>query len=169
MRLHPLEPQDADLHYRGFSALLPRAASAPHLFDYETVNVGARFRDMKGRFTRHGPVTPLLLAADDRYVVMNAGDEMTVRFSARTLPPLAPGWSRTWLLYTDGWVKDGDIHTAHSASVEPLPYHGMRAYPDVPAHRYPAARNREYLERYQTREVDDRPFREALLPTGPES
>jgi hypothetical protein len=168
-RRHRLEPDDAHLHYRGFSALLPRADSAPHLFDYEAVTVAPRFRDMRGRFTRFGPVRPLLDAADDRYVVMNAGDEMTVRFSTRALPRLAPGWSRTWLLYTDGWVKDGDIHTAHSRSVEPLPYHGMRAYPDRPSHRYPADRNREYLVRYQTRDVDDRPFREALmLRSGPD-
>jgi tetratricopeptide (TPR) repeat protein len=163
-RLQALAPEDARLHYRGFSAPLPRPDSAPHLFDYEAVSVAPRFRDMQGRFTRYGPVTPLLQAADDRYVVMNAGDEMTVRFSTRALPPLPAGWSRSWLLYTDGWVKDGDIHTARSASVEPLPYHGMLAYPDVPAHRYPAARNREYLERHQTRQVDARPFREVLMP-----
>lgn len=162
-RRHRLEPDDAHLHYRGFSALRPRGDSAPHLFDYEAVTVAPRFRDMSGRFTRFGPVRPLLEAADDRYVVMNAGDEMTVRFSTRSLPPPAPGWSRTWLLYTDGWVKDGDIHTAHSNRVDPLPYHGMRAYPDIPSHRYPADRNREYLEGYQSREVDDRPFRKALM------
>jgi hypothetical protein len=163
-RRHRVEPDDAHLHYRGFSALLPRADSAPHLFDYEAVTVGPRFRDMSGRFTRFGPVRPLLEAPDDRYVVMNAGDEMTVRFPTAALPPLAPGWSRTWLLYTDGWVKDGDIHTAHSRSVDPLPYHGMRAYPDLPSHLYPAARNSDYLELYQTRPVDDRPFRDALRP-----
>jgi hypothetical protein len=40
----------------------------------------------------------------------------------------------------------------------------MRAYPDLPSHLYPAARNADYLELYQTRPVDDRPFREALRP-----
>jgi hypothetical protein len=158
-----LEPRQADLHYRGYSRLYRESSSGPHLFDYSTVGVGPRFRDMRGFFTRYGPVTELLEGEDDRYVVMNAGDEMTVRFDAARLPPLRPGWRRDFVLYTDGWVKDGDIHTAFSQSVEPLPYHGMGAYPANPEHSYPDDReHREYLERYQTRGVSDRPFRESL-------
>jgi hypothetical protein len=158
-----LDPRRADLHYRGYSRLYRDSPSGPHLFDYSTVGVGPRFRDMRGSFTRYGPVTELLEEEDDRYVVMNAGDEMTVRFDATRLPPLPSGWRRDFMLYTDGWVKDGDIHTAFSQSVEPLPYHGMEAYPAHPEHSYPDDREyREYLSRYQTRGVSDRPFRESL-------
>lgn len=162
-RITALEPVAADLHYRGYSRLYRDGPSGPHLFDYSTVSVEARFRDMRGRFTRYGEVGELLLAADDRYVVMNAGDELTVRFDATRLPPLPPGWVRDWVVHTEGWVKDADIHTIHSQTVAPLPYHGMVSYPDRPVHRYPDdAALRDYLERYQTRAVDDRPFREAL-------
>jgi hypothetical protein len=152
----------ADLHYRGYSRLYRRSPSSPHWFDYQTVSVEPRFRDMRGAFTRFGPVGELLDTADDRYVVMNAGDELTLRFAASALPPLAPGWRRDWVLYSDGWVKDADIHTAHSQTVEPLPYHGMAAYPDVP-HRFPdTAAHRAWQRDYQTRQVDDTPFRRRL-------
>jgi len=158
-----LEPKAADLHYRGYSRLYRDSPTGPHLFEYAQVSVAPRFRDLVGRYTRWGPVEELLRSADNRYAVMNAGDEMTIVYDARNLPPLPAGWRRDYVLYTDGWVKDGDLNTERSQTVEPLPYHGMSAYPDIPEHRYPQTlEQREYLERYQTREVDDRPFREAV-------
>jgi tetratricopeptide (TPR) repeat protein len=163
-----LEASFSNLHYRGFSAPAPRSLSEPHLFDYARVSTGPRFRDMGGQFTRFGEVDSLLTDEDDRYVVMNAGDELSVRFDAGGLPPLRDGWRRDYILYTDGWVKDADINTAHSGTVEPLPYHGMEAYPDQPSHGYPdTLEHREYRARYQTRRVTDRPFRDALKQEAP--
>ncbi|MGD8376444.1 MAG: ASPIC/UnbV domain-containing protein, partial [Acidobacteriota bacterium] len=162
-----LEPAGGNLHYRGYSRLFRDSATGPHLFDYGEVRTGYRFRDMTGAFTRYGDVTELLEAEDDRYVVLNAGDELTVVFPAGALPPVPAGWVRDWSLYTDGWVKDADINTAFSASVGPLPYHGMNAYPDEPRHRYPSdPEHLRYLTHYQTRWVTDEPFRDALKP-GP--
>jgi hypothetical protein len=161
--LTTLEPENADLHYRGYSRLHRSSASSPHLFDYGDVTHGPRFRDMRGAFTRYGRVTDLLHGEDDRYVVMNAGDEMTVRFDASGLPPVASGWRRDWILYTDGWVKDADIHTAYSQTVEPLPYHGQDGYPGRSGHDYPSTpEHRRYLENYQTRQISDQAFRDAL-------
>jgi hypothetical protein len=157
-----LEPRVADLHARGYSRQRPRSDSAPHLFDYSRVSTGPRFRDMSGLFTRYGPVTELLAAEDDMYAVMNAGDELTVRYDASALPPLPAGWRRDWILYTDGWVKDADVNTAGSQTVGPLPFHAQRAYPD-PTLGYPDdAEHRRFLELFQTRRVDDKPFRNAL-------
>jgi tetratricopeptide (TPR) repeat protein len=164
-----LEPRLADLHQRGFSRLYRTADSAPHLFDYETVSTGPRFRDLAGLYTRFGPVTELLAAADDRYAVMNAGDELTIRYPADELPELPAGWRRDYVLYTDGWVKDGDIHTAHSQTVEPLPYHSMNAYPNLPRHDFPRDPEHEaWLTEFQTRQVDDQPFRHLLQGHDPE-
>ncbi|MGH9464224.1 MAG: FG-GAP-like repeat-containing protein, partial [Thermoanaerobaculia bacterium] len=158
-RITALDPVAADLHYRGYSRLVRESPTGPHLFEYETVEVEPRFRDMRGRFTRFGPVTPLLAAEDDQSVVMNAGDELTVRYDATKLPPLPAGWRRDWVLYTDGWVKDADLHTRASQTVEPLPYHAMTAYPGEP-HRFPAtSAHQRYLATYQTRAIDDRAFR----------
>jgi hypothetical protein len=143
--------------------MIRRSPSDPHLFDYSQVDTRPRFRDLEGDYTRFGPVETLLTGADDRYVVMNAGDEMTVRFDARDLPEIPEGWRRDWILFTDGWVKDGDIHTSHSQTVEPLPYHGMSSYPDTPEHAYPDTKvHREYRQRFQTRAVTDAPFRSGL-------
>jgi hypothetical protein len=158
-----LEAAATDLHYRGYSRLYRGQANGPHLFDYSKVTRGPRFRDMEGMFTRYGPVTELLHGEDDRYVVMNAGDELSVRFDTSSLPTIPDGWRRDWILYTDGWVKDADIHTAFSQTVEPLPYHGQDGYPARSGHQYPeSSAHRRFLDTYQTREVSGRAFRDAL-------
>jgi len=160
-----LSPSRAELHYRGFSRLYRESESGPHLFDYADVSTAPRFRDLGGLYTRFGEVGDLVRAADDRYVVMNAGDELTLRYPVAALPPLPAGWRRDYVLFTDGWVKDGDINTVRSQSVEPLPYHGMKAYPDAGKHRFPdTAEHRRWRAEYQTRRVDDRAFRDIVRP-----
>ena len=84
---------------------------------------------MKGKYTRYGPVEKLLARADDQLVVMATGDEITVRFNARGLPPLKPGWKRDFFLYTHGWAKDGEPNTAFAWTVQPLPFRKMANYP----------------------------------------
>jgi len=116
---------------------------------------------MSGAFTRYGPVEELLAHEDDRYMIMNAGDELTVRFNASRLPPLPAGWRRDYVLYTDGWVKDADLHTAFSQSVEPLPYHGMPAYTAAESRGFPVPKE-ELLTRVHTRKTTDKLFRDAL-------
>ena len=66
---------------------------------------------------------------DDRYVIMNAGDEL--RFSFPAPPAPTEGWTRDFVLIGDGWVKDGDYNTTFSKTVLPLPAHGHPDY-DVP-------------------------------------
>ena len=162
-KLTRLDPASADLHYRGFSRLYRESPSGPHLFDYGHTEVEPAFPPMTGRHTRYGAVDELVRAEDDRYVVMAPGDELTVRYDATSLPILAEGLSRSVVLYSDGWVKDADLNTRDSTTVEPLPYHAMRAYPDAGGHRYPDdAAHRRFLESFQTRQLDDRAFREAL-------
>jgi cytochrome c-type biogenesis protein CcmH/NrfG len=159
-RVTRLDPNLADLHERGYSKLYRESADGPHLFDYRQVQTGPRFRDLAGFYTRFGEVTELLLGTDSRSVVMNAGDELTVRYDATALPRLPTGWVRDWVLATDGWVKDGDINTTAGQTVAPLPYHGMTAYPDAPGHRPPDdAEFRRYLAEYQTRWEDGGGFR----------
>lgn len=150
-----LEPRSAELHYRGYSRLYRESPTGPHLFDYSKVETGPRFRDMRGSFTRYGPVTELLRSEDDDYVIMNAGDEMTLVFDTGHLPDLPEGWLRQYVLYSDGWVKDADLHTAFSQTVAPLPFHGMGGYP---AHDPKVVT----ASSYQTREVSDTAFRDAL-------
>ena len=149
-----LSPERADLHHRGFSKMYRPTPHAPHLFDYDEVTTTGQWRDLRGHYTRFGDVTPLLQSVDDMYVIMNAGDEMTVEFDAGKLPPLQDGWVRGFILYSDGWDKDGDINTLHSQSVEPLPFHGMSAYPYPDGESYPSDPEhlRHQLE-YNTRRI----------------
>ena len=152
-----LNPGSADLHYRGFSEMYRPNAHAPHLFDYEKVTTDAQWRDLAGYYTRYGDVNPLLQEVDDMYVILNAGDEITVEFDASRLPALKPGWVRDFILYSDGWDKDGDINTLTSKTVEPLPFHGMSAYPYPDTERYPDDEvHRRYRLEYNTRRVEHR-------------
>ena len=154
MKVTELNPDSADLHYRGFSEMYRPNPHAPHLFDYEKVTKAGQWRDLEGFYTRFGDVNSLLQEVDDMYVILNAGDEITVEFDASRLPPLDDGWTRDFILYSDGWDKDGDINTLTSQTVTPLPFHGMSKYPYPKTEHYPddEAHQRYRLE-YNTRRV----------------
>ena len=157
MEVTTLNPDSADLHYRGFSEMYRPNPHAPHLFDYQKVTKAAQWRDLAGFYTRYGDVAPLLQEVDDMYVILNAGDEITVEFDASRLPTLKAGWVRDFILYSDGWDKDGDINTLTSQTVEPLPFHGMSAYPYPDDEHYPNdAAHRQYQLKYNTRRVEHR-------------
>ena len=62
------------------------------------------------------------------------------------------GWARSFVFYANGWVKDGDLNTKFSETVEPLPFHGMSGYPYSAGEHYPdTAAHRDYLQTYNTR------------------
>lgn len=128
LNIHVLAPTAADIRWRGFSAL-QRGADGFETFDYATVASDSNWNQHRGSYTRYGPVGELLGSADDRLVIVGTGDEVSVRF-LDDLPPLPEGWQRDWLLYLNGWVKDGDPNTVGGERVEPLPYHAMEAYRD---------------------------------------
>lgn len=163
-----LSPVTATLRYRGFSKMYRNSPFGPHLFDYAEVSTEPRWRDLEGRYTRYGDVQPLLSDSDNQYVIMNAGDEMQLTFDATHAPALPAGWKRSFILYSNGWLKDGDLNTAHGKTVEPLPFIGMSRYPYGPNESYPMTdANRHYLDTYNTRIVTQQAFR-ALLKPGTE-
>ena len=147
-----LAPVSGLLHYRGFSRMYRRGGRyGPHWFDYDSVTQESPWRPITGAATRFGDVRLVLDASDDQYVIMLPGDEVTVEFAA---PAAAPpvGWKRDFLLYSDGWIKDSDLNTAHGTTIEPLPYHAITSYPYAPGDRYPADSARQrYQREYNTR------------------
>ena len=155
----------ADLHYRGFSHTYRKGSRyGPHWFDYDSVMIGPRWRDLTGNYTRYGDVLPLLNKTDDKYVIMNAGDEISIEFKADHLSDLPVGWKRDFLIHSVGWVKDGDLNTATGKTVEPLPFHGMTAYPYPEDEFYPSdPEHREYLMKYNTRKVSGKDFTKTFL------
>ena len=73
---------------------------------------------------------PLLEQVDDRYVIMNAGDEMVLQFPEIDSP--GSNLKRDFVLIGDGWVKDGDYNTTFSTTLRPLPSHGDPTYDELP-------------------------------------
>jgi tetratricopeptide (TPR) repeat protein len=154
MQLTRLIPAVADLRWRGFSLEHSPDGRQPLSYDYKQVSFTSPWKVMTGRYTREGDVRELLLASDDMFVISRPGDEMSLSFAADKLRPLPRGWTRTFLLYADGFSKEMDINSASPDQVGPLPFHGMSKYPYTWPERYPLTeRRRRYLETYNTRIV----------------
>jgi Tfp pilus assembly protein PilF len=154
-----LEPSDADLHYRGYSSISRPDSGAPEVPDYNNlVSTKQRWRDLIGYYTRYGDVRELLTQIDDRYVIVNSGDEMSLRFPEQPAPPA--GWLRDYVVIGDGWIKDGDFNSTFSKTVLPLPYHAKQQYitrpgsleDELPYRQHPEDW-RNYHTRYMTPEV----------------
>jgi tetratricopeptide (TPR) repeat protein len=150
-RVTELPVARADLHYRGFSRMTSDELGFER-FDYADVSPTGSWNQPEGMLTRYGDVTPLLARPDDMYVIFGPGDELSMRFSTAALPPLPEGWTRDFIFYADGWVKDGDLNTKFSETVTPLPFHGMSCYPYPDSESYPETPDLlRYLRTYNTR------------------
>jgi Tfp pilus assembly protein PilF len=163
-----LDPLSAALRWRGFSRETTPDGREPFGYDYERVSYVSPWKVMPGHYTREGDVRQLLLSSDDMFVVSRPGDEISLAFDAAQLPPLRAGWTRTFLLYADGFSKEMDINSASPDQLSPLPFHGMSGYPYAPPEAYPMTdERRAYLERYNTRFVESElPSIDSLLLTS---
>jgi tetratricopeptide (TPR) repeat protein len=153
VRMSDVASLAAGLRFRGFSRpIIHRERRQPEAFDYASVQPASMWNPTPGLYTRYGDVAELLGAIDDRLVIMGSGDELRLEFDARGLPPLPLGWRRDFLLHVDGWAKDGDLNTAYSQTVEPLPFHGMSGYPYAAGERFPdTAAHRRWIAEYNIR------------------
>jgi hypothetical protein len=153
-QLTRFDPVIANLRWRGFSRETTPDGREPYGYDYEQVSYTSPWKVMPGRYTRVGDVRELLLNADDMFVISRPGDEISLSLDASKLPPLPAGWTRTFLLYADGFSKEMDINSASPDQILPLPFHGMTKYPYGASEAYPmTAQRRAYMERYNTRLV----------------
>jgi hypothetical protein len=154
VRTAELDPVDARLRWRGFSQEITPDGREPFGYDYAQVSFGSPWKVMPGRYTREGDVRELLLKTDDMFVISRPGDEISLSFDARKVPPIRAGWTRTFLLYADGYSKEMDINSASPDQVSPLPFHGMTRYPYEHPESYPmTTARRAYLDKYNTRLV----------------
>jgi hypothetical protein len=153
VRLSIIDARSATLRFRGFSRpLIHPERKQPEAFDYSTVTPASAWNPTAGLYTRYGEVAELVHSVDDRFVIMGSGDEMRLLFDASSLPAVAPGRKRDFLLLVDGWAKDGDPNTVFGDSVGPLPYHRMSRYPYPPGESYPrSAFHDTYRALYNTR------------------
>ncbi len=167
LKITRIEPGMADLHYRGYSVISQANPSSPELPDYNHLEgTKQRYRDLTGYYTRYGDVRELLDKVDDRYVIMNSGEEMTLRFAEQSPPPA--GWVRDYVIAGDGWIKDGDYNSTFSKTVLPLPYHAKNLYVTPPGRleqEWVYQHHPEDWQTYQTRYVSDEVFDDALRKT----
>ncbi|HYT61368.1 MAG TPA: FG-GAP-like repeat-containing protein, partial [Haliangiales bacterium] len=125
-RIARLVPDAADLHWRGFSEFKDLPSCFPLTPDYEKVTSDAKWRiTPTGWCTRYGVVSELIERRDDALVLLNGGDELTLKFAADRLPPRPAGDVRDFFFYSSGWDKDADFHCEKGWLVEPIPWHGM--------------------------------------------
>ena len=163
-----LAPVQADLHYRGYSVIHQANASSPEIPDYnQLASTTQIWRDLSGYYTRYGDVRELLAGIDDRYVIMNAGDELSLRFAVPAPPPA--GWVRDYVIAGDGWIKDGDYNSTYSQTVLPYPYHARKDYNQAPGRledEWVYRRHSADWQNFQTRYVTPRIFTDALKGEG---
>jgi hypothetical protein len=143
---------EATLRRAGFAREYSPDGRLPLLYDYGASDATAPFHTLRGAYTRYGPVTELLTAFDDRYVIVGPGDEIALRFDAVGVPPVAPGRVRSFVLVSHAYCKDMDLYTATPRTLEPLPFRGMSRYPYPATESYPTGSvHRAYLRTYNTR------------------
>ncbi|MEP6903178.1 MAG: FG-GAP-like repeat-containing protein [Actinomycetota bacterium] len=159
-----LQLANAELRHRGFSVIEKVDDSSPEKPVYDKIlTTNQRWRDLEGYFTRFGDVKDLLTATDDRYVLMNAGDELILKFPV--LPEVEAGWKRDFVIIGNGWIKDGDLNSVFSKTVLPLPTHASNDYSrpptrleDDPVYQ----KNRNDWLNFHTRYVAPNDFRNAV-------
>lgn len=115
----PLPLAAASLQASGFA----RRATGPQrtpFYDYAQRDPLWDTRHQRGYYTRFGAVDPLLAQADSAVAILGPGEEVRLSFTA---PAAAPpdGWTRRFVLETEGWCKDMDMYTQDGDTVAPLP------------------------------------------------
>jgi hypothetical protein len=91
--------------------------------------------------------------ADDKYVIIRQGDEITILFPEDT-SSVAEGMERDYFLVASVWFKvDGLPYV--DFTVDPLPFHDMTCfpYPETENYPYDQAHN-DYLEEHNTRIIE---------------
>jgi len=147
-------PATAELRWLGFPERIDDDPTLPERFVYDRLRPADRapWNQMAGKLTRYGDVRELLAEPDDRMVIYSAGDEIALEFEESAYPPLAEGSRRDYLLYVEGWNKDGDFNNGQATTVEPLPFHGMSGYPYAATESYPDTEaHRAYRAKWNTR------------------
>ena len=149
--------RSANLHFRGYPREYSPDGHHPVLSDYDNLDHALPWKLMSGQYTRYGEVSEILGQADDCYVIMGRGEELTLRFAASAFGPAPKGMRRSFILKTDSFCKDMDLYTAYPDTVKPLPFHSMSSYPYGPKEKYPdTPKTRAYRRKYNTRKVQSR-------------
>jgi len=120
--LHEALPSSARLYGRGFSDLRSRAPGHPTTPAYEIVSPYPPWRATpEGWCTRYGDVLELATVRDEKLVIINAGDALTLTFDPSAFPPVPGARVRSFFFYSVGWDKDQDYNVVTGDRIEPMP------------------------------------------------
>jgi Flp pilus assembly protein TadD len=147
----------AELAYLGYPREIRLHPATDTVYSYTHRSPSGPYAHAAGNYTRYGDVKNLLRRSDDKFAVFSSGEGVKLEFNAAGLPPLPAGWVRDYFFYADGFEKDLDFYAANAFTVEPLPRHGLNAYPYPEGEEYPMdAEHLGYQFDYNTRQRSDR-------------
>ena len=106
-----------------------------------------------GNFTRYGDVTELVREADDEFVIGRIGDRVSLKFDADELGPVPEGMERDYFVFASLWFKVNGLPYL-PFTVDPLPFTNMTAFPYSAAESYPYEAHLNYIQKYNTREIN---------------
>jgi hypothetical protein len=121
---HELELELAQLEQIGFPERTDRPQRLPY-YDYKKRKPFWDTHFLEGFYTRFGSVEELVEAKDNAVAIFGAGEGIHLEFKEPAVP-LKKGWTRIFVLETNGWCKDMDLYTRTGETVEPLPHIGKR-------------------------------------------
>ena len=163
----------AALRFRGYPKEIDLPSPGDLTYEYNLVSLTGSYQRERGNYTHFGDVTPLLTAADDRFVVFGSGEEIAAEFDVTGLPALPDGWKRDYFFYANGYEKDMDWWDASPFTVAQMPFHRMSAYPYPKPEQYPDdAQSLDYQLNWNDRFDSGEPVRSyrfnfQVLPSTP--
>ncbi|MGD2089294.1 MAG: FG-GAP-like repeat-containing protein [Candidatus Aminicenantes bacterium] len=121
---HELELEMARLEQTGFPQRTTGEQRLPY-YDYEKRRPFWDTHFLEGFYTRFGSVEELVEVKDNAVAIFGAGEGIHLEFKEPAVP-LNQGWTRIFVLESNGWCKDMDLYTRIGETVEPLPHIGKR-------------------------------------------
>lgn len=147
----------AELAFLGYPKEIRLNPASDTVYSYADRSPTGPYAHAAGNYTRYGDVIDLLRRSDDKFAVFGTGEGVKLEFDPANLPALPSGWVRDYFFYADGFEKDLDFYAADAFSVEPLPRHGLIAYPYPIGKEYPLDLDHlQYQFNYNTRQRSDR-------------
>ncbi|HKN24561.1 MAG TPA: FG-GAP-like repeat-containing protein [Candidatus Acidoferrum sp.] len=157
VRISEVPLATAELAFLGYPKEIRLHPASDTVYSYTHRSLTGPYAHAAGNYTRYGDVKNLLSRSDDKFTVFSSGEGVKLEFDPAGLPALPIGWVRDYFFYADGFEKDLDFYAANAFTVEPLPRHGLIAYPYPEGQEYPTdADHLGYEFDYNTRQRSDR-------------
>ncbi|MCP4217073.1 MAG: hypothetical protein GY765_20665, partial [bacterium] len=116
-----LNLEAAQLERTGFPQRNPLPQRLPY-YDYDKRVPFWDTHFLEGFYTRFGDVRELVAVKDNGLLIFGAGEGVHLEFAEPE--PLATGWTRVYVLETEGWCKDMDLFTNTGDTLAPIPHSG---------------------------------------------